>query len=329
MKEKKVVVIGGGTGSFMVLSGLKKWPVFLTAVVTVTDDGGSTGRLRDEFGFLPVGDMRQCIAALSDSQADSFLNKLLLYRFAKGGWGLKGHNLGNLILTALEDIAGSEIKGLELASQIFKLKGEVVPVSLELVRLVAHYKSGEKIEGEHKIEGNKLEKDDRIEKLKTKPQGRINPRAKKAILKADLIILGPGDFFNSTIANLVIKDVPQAIKKSKAKIVYIVNLMTLRSQTEGFRASDHVKTLEKYLGRKVDYILVNKTPIPPKILKTYREKEGESPVEDDLGEDKRVIRDDFLDRRKFKKTPGDALKRSLIRHHPEKLARKIIALLIR
>lgn len=329
-KKKKIVVIGGGTGSFMVLSGLKKHDVDLTAIVAVTDDGGgSTGRLRDEFGFLPVGDMRQCIAALSNSQDDSSLNKLLLYRFAKGEPGLKGHSLGNLILTALEDISGSEVKGLELASQIFKLKGEVVPVSLKLVRLVAHYKSGKKIEGEHKIEINRLKKGDRIVHLETRPIARINSRAKKAILAADLIILGPGDLFDSTIANLVIKGVPQAVKKSKAKTVYIVNLMTLRSQTEGFKVSDHLKTLEQYLSRKADYVLVNKTPIPQKILKTYQEKESEFSVKDDLGKDKRVIRGDFLDKRKIKKAPGDTLKRSLIRHHPGKLAKKIITLLKR
>lgn len=327
-KRKKIVVIGGGTGSFMVLSGLKRYPLDLSAIVAVTDDGGSTGRLRDEFGFLPVGDMRQCIAALSTSQTNSFLNKLLLYRFNRGERGLKGHSLGNLILTALEDIAGSEIKGLELASQIFKLKGEVVPVSLRLVRLVAHYKSGKKIVGEHNIEVNKLKKSDRIVRLETTPVARINPRAKKAISEADLIILGPGDLFDSTIASLVIKGVPRAIKKSKAKIIYIVNLMTLCSQTEGFKASDHVRVLEEYLGRKVDYILLNKTPIPAKILRTYREKEGEFSVEDDFGQDKRVIRGHFLDKRKFRKNSGDALKRSLIRHNSEKLAKKIITLQI-
>ncbi len=328
-KKKKIVVIGGGTGSFMVLSGLKKHDLDLIAIVAVTDDGGSTGRLRDEFGFLPVGDMRQCIAVLSNSQGNDFLDKLLLYRFVKGERGLKGHSLGNLILIALEDIAGSEVKGLELASQIFKLKGEVIPVSLKLVRLVVHYKSGKKIKGEHKIEINKLKKGDRIVKLETTPIAKINSRAKEAILTADLIILGPGDLFDSTIANLIIKGVPQAIKKSKAKIIYIVNLMTLCSQTEGFKVSDHVKTLEQYLGRKVDYVLVNKTSIPQKIIKTYQRKESEFPVKNDLGEDKRVIRGDFLDKRKIKKAPGDVLKRSLIRHNPEKLAKKIITLLNR
>lgn len=324
---RRIVIIGGGTGSFVVLSGLKKWPVALAAIVAVTDDGGSTGRLRDEFGFLPVGDMRQCIAALSDENIDSHLMNLLLYRFDKGEKGLKGHSLGNLILTALEDITGSESRGLEMAGQIFKLKGQIFPVSLKLVKLVAYYNNGKKIVSEHKIEVKKLKQGERISKLTTQPKARINPRAKKLIEQADLIILGPGDLFDSTIANLVIQGVPPAIKKSGALIVNVVNLMTLRSQTEGFKASDHVKTLEQYLGKKVDYILMNTASIPKKILKNYREKEGEYPVADDLGKDERVIRGDFLDRKKFKKSSGDVLKRSLIRHSPEKLARKIIKIL--
>lgn len=325
--KKKVVVIGGGTGSFVVLSGLKKYPLDLVAVVTVTDDGGSTGRLRDEFGFLPVGDMRQCIAALSTTESNSALKNLLLYRFSRGEKGLKGHSLGNLILTALEDISGSEIKALELASEIFKLDGRVLPVTLKLVRLEAWYRSGKKILGEHKIETNKLQKNDRIIKLKTLPRAKINPRVKTAVENAHLIILGPGDLFDSTIANLVIIGVPEAIKKSRAKIVQVINLMTLKSQTEGFTASEHLKTLEKYLDKRVDYILVNKTPIPAKILEIYHQKEDEHPVKDDLKRDSRVIRGDFLDRRKFKITPGDVLKRSLIRHDPEKLAKKIVSLL--
>lgn len=326
MKKPKIVVVGGGTGSFVVLSGLKKYPVDLNAVVSVTDDGGSTGRLRDEFGFLPVGDLRQCIVALSENEDDSLLKKLLLYRFNKGEKGLKGHSLGNLILTALADIAGSGSKGLEFASKIFKLKGKVLPVSLKPGILVAYHNSGKKIVGEYNIEINKLKKGEGITNLVTFPEASINPGAKKILEAADLVIFGPGDLFNSTIANLVIKGVPEAIKKSKAKIVYVLNLMTLKSQTDGFMASHHVTTLEKYLKKPIDYILVNKEKIPQKILKIYKEKEGEDLVIDDLGKDKRVIRGDFLDKKKVKKTPGDVLKRSLIRHSSEKLAKKIMSL---
>lgn len=324
-KAQKIVCIGGGTGSFVVLSGLKKYPVDLTAVVTVTDDGGSTGRLRDEFGFLPAGDMRQCLAALSDARQDSFLKKLLLYRFDKGEKGLRGHNLGNLILTALEDLAGSESAGLEAAGHIFRLQGRVLPVSLKLVKLAAKYASGKNIVSEHLIEENILAQNDRIKNLYTVPAAVINPRVKTAIAKANLIVMGPGDLYGSTIANLIIKGVPEAIKKSPAKIVYIVNLMTLTSQTNYFTAQDHVRELEKYLGKKVDYILFNHSKIPSKVLALYAQKK-EYPVKDDLGVDKRVIRGDFLSERKVKNFQSDPLKRSLIRHSSGKIARQIMSL---
>jgi len=325
LKLKKIVVIGGGTGSFVVLSGLKKYPVELSAIVAVTDDGGSTGRLRDEFGFLPAGDMRQCLAALS-GETEDFLHKLLLYRFDKGEKGLRGHNLGNLILTALEDLTGSESAGLQAASEIFRLKGKVLPVSLKLVKLAARYKSGETIISEHLIEENKLAKDDRIAKLYTVPFTSINPAAKKAIVQADLLVLGPGDLYGSTIANLVIKGMRSAIRDSKAKICYILNLMTLCSQTNYFTACDHLQVLEKYLGKKVDYVVVNTSQIPKDVLQFYAKK-GEYSIVDDLGGDKRVVRKKLLSEHKVKKPSSDPLKRSLIRHSSGKLAKIIIKLL--
>lgn len=320
--KANIVVIGGGTGSFVILSGLKKYPFNLTAVVAVTDDGGSTGRLRDEFGFLPVGDMRQCVAALSD---DLLLKDVLLYRFEKCK-GLKGHNLGNLILTALEDMSGSESKALELASNIFRIRGKILPVSLKLVKLTAEYKSGKKIISEHKIEINRLGKDDRIIRLYTIPSASVNPKAAKATEQADLIILGPGDLFGSTIANLVIKGVPEAIRQSKAKVILIVNLMTIKSQTHGFTALDHVNQIEKYLGKKVDFIIMNTKKIPSKVIQAYQ-KLDEHSVVDDLGKDKRVIRGDFLASSYFKKSKADQLKRSLLRHDSRKLASCIVSLI--
>lgn len=325
MKNKqkpKIVVIGGGTGSFVILSGLKKYPPELTAVVAVTDDGGSTGRLRDEFGFLPVGDMRQCIAALSEN---SLLKDILLYRFEKGK-GLKGHNFGNLLLTVLEDTAGSESRALEVASRIFRIKGQILPVSLKLVKLAAKYKSNKTILSEHKIEINSLKKGDKIVKLYTIPKASINPKSAEAIKKANLIVLGPGDLFGSTIANLIIKGVPNAIRQSKAQVVLIINLMTIKSQTHGFTALDHLKELEKYLGKKVDYIIINDKKIPDKIEKSYK-KLDEYPVVDDLAKDKRVTRGDFLASRYFKKSKADSLRRSLLRHDSGKLASCIVSLL--
>ena len=323
-KQKKVVVIGGGTGSYVVLSGLKAYDLKIVAVTTVGDDGGSTGRLRDEFWFLPAGDMRQCIAALSEE--NGYLRDLLLYRFDKGEKGLRGHNLGNLIITALEDLTGSESRALMTMGKIFSLKGRVLPVSLEMAKIGAKYSTGKRIISEHLIEENVLRPGEKIEKLFTKPEIFINPSLKRELKDADLIVFGPGDLYNSTIANLIVSGVPESLVKSKAKIVQIMNLMTLASQTSGMTMSDYVAELEKYLTRKVDYILINKREISEDIIENY-EKSGESPIFDDLGKDKRVIRRDLMSLRTVQKNSSDTLKRSLIRHSSTKIARALMSIL--
>jgi len=322
-KQKKIVVIGGGTGSSVLLSGLKSYPVDLTAITPVTDDGGSTGRLRDEFGFLPVGDMRQCLAALASD--NSLLRHLLLYRFTKGK-GLAGHNLGNLILTVLEDLVGSGPEAIMAASRIFRLKGKVVPISKKLVKLAADYTSGKTIVSEHKIETHRLRPGEQIAKLYTVPLARINPAAKQAIINAQAIILGPGDLYNSTIANLIIQGTKSAIKQSKAKFIYIVNLMTLNSQTHDYTAQDHLREIEHYTGRKMDHIIINRQPIPAKIIKAYRLLH-EHPVIDDLAKNSRIIRRSLLASETYKKVSSDSLKRSLLRHDSKKLAQIITSLI--
>lgn len=315
----KIVVIGGGTGSYVLLSGLKEYPVNLTAIVPVTDDGGSTGRLRDEFGFLPVGDIRQCLAALASQSG--LLHELLLYRFNKGK-GLAGHNLGNLILTALEDMVGSEPEAMVAAAKIFRLKGRVMPIANQLVKLVAYYSTGRKIISEHKIETHLLLPGEKITRLSTSPLTDINPVAAEAIKTADLIILAPGDLYNSIIANLIIRGAKDSLMQSRAKLLYVVNLMTLNSQTHGFTALDHVQAIEKYSGRSTDYIIVNNQPIPANILKLYQ-TQHEYPVEDDLGSDPRVTRDHLIAMVTFAKQPGDKLKRSHLRHDFKKLSKTI------
>ncbi|MEK7622719.1 MAG: gluconeogenesis factor YvcK family protein [Patescibacteria group bacterium] len=325
MQQKKIVVIGGGTGSFVLLSGLKNYPVDLTAIVPVTDDGGSTGRLRDEFGFLPVGDIRQCLAALA--KENGLFQKLFTYRFEKGK-GIKGHSLGNLFLTALEDILGSEPAAVEQISKLFRLKGTILPISRQMVKLAAEYSDGQTIISEHKIEVHRLKKNERIVKLYTLPQALINPQAKVAIETAELVIFAPGDLFNSLIASLVVKGSRSALQRSQAKLVYIVNLMTLNSQTNYFTALDHIKELEKYSGRKIDSIIVNNQPIPPVILQAYK-TQTEYSVEDNLGEDSRVIRQPLLANTPYQKPTSDSLKRSLLRHDSAKLARTIIKLINR
>ncbi len=322
-RQKKLVVIGGGTGSFVLLSGLKKHPVDLTAIVPVTDDGGSTGRLRDEFGFLPVGDMRQCLAALAPD--NSYLRKLLVYRFDKGK-GLKGHNFGNLLLTALGELVGSQPEAVSQAARIFRLKGNVMPISNKLVKLTAKYSTGKVITSEHKIETHHLKKGESITKLTTTPKATINPDAQNAIKKADLIILAPGDLFNSLIANLIIGGTTKAIKNSKAKLVYVVNLMTLNSQTHQFSAKDHLKTLESYLPKPIDHLIINNQRLPNKIINAYQKLE-EYPVKDDLTNEPRVIRKALLANSAYKKSKSDSLKRSLLRHDSNRLAKEIIKLI--
>lgn len=318
-----MVVIGGGTGSSVLLSGLKQYPVELTAIVPVTDDGGSTGRLRDEFGFLPVGDIRQCLAALAPE--NSRLKQLLLYRFDKGD-GLAGHTLGNLILTAMEDMVGDEPGAVMETAKIFRLQGKVLPVTKALVKLVAHYSSGKIIESEHAIEAYRLAKDERIVKLITQPAATVNPDARAALLNADAIVLAPGDLFNSIISSLIIEGMSEALRQTKAKLFYVLNLMTLNSQTNYMTAADHVKTMESYTGRPVEAIIVNRQRVPEKILAAYV-KELEFPVEDNLRNDPRVFREDLLADDQYVKPKSDQLKRSWLRHDPDKLAATIIKLL--
>lgn len=322
----KIVVIGGGTGSFVVLSGLKRHEVELGAVVTVADSGGSTGRLRSEFGFLPIGDIRQCLAALAKENGQDYIRQLLLYRFSKGGKGLTGHNLGNLLLTALTDLTGSEPKAIEVASRIFRLHGKVYPVSLDTVDLVATYEDGSQIVGEHEIDEPQGGGGKRIVRLASRKPAKLYSQVKAAILAADMVILSPGDLYTSLLPNLIIAGMPEALGKTSAKLVYVMNLMTRYSQTHGLTATGHVRELEQYSRRKLDRILVNSTPIPPPILAMYRRENG-YPVADDLGSDPRVTRADLLNRQAVPKAKGDKLQRSLVRHDPEKVAQALIKLL--
>jgi len=324
-KKPKIVVIGGGTGSFVVLSGLKKYPVELTAVVTVADSGGSTGRLRTEFGFLPVGDIRQCLAALAKENKQQYIHQLLLYRFSKGT-GLKGHNLGNLILTALTDMVGSEPKAIEIASRIFRLKGNVFPVSLNKVDLVAEYEDGSRLVGEHKLDEPKHKGGKRIVKLGFTKPAHLYPKVREALSEADLIVFCPGDLYASLLPNLIVKGMKNTLVKANAPLIYITNLMTRYSQTDNYSAADHVREVEKYAGRKLDKILINNRPIPKKIIEFYKKEKG-SPVRDDLGNDLRVLRKDVLNKKLVVKKKGDVVERSLVRHHSQKLAKELVKLI--
>lgn len=328
--RKNIVVIGGGTGIHPVLRGLKEYwgDYYTTAIITMADSGGSTGRLRDEFGQLPVGDVRMALAALSEDvdQHDELLRELFLYRFDKGE-GLDGHNFGNLLLVALTDMLGSESAAIKTAGRILRIRGSVVPVTADKVHLVATYDDGGVAECEHDIDEPCLERtNSRIISLTTEPVAHIAPDAKQAIEAADLILLGPGDLYASLFANCVVAGVPEAIQASKGKFVFLSNLMTEPGQTNGMKASDHVREVMKYVGRAPDTVIVNTSIVPETLLARYAES-NQSPVEDDTDTlDCNVVKADLLSNEEVVKKTGDVLKRSLVRGDADKMAKVIIDL---
>jgi uncharacterized cofD-like protein len=317
---KNITVVGGGTGTFVVLSGLKNRKLDLSVVVSMMDSGGSTGRLRDQLGVLPPGDLRQCLVALSD--APLLWRKLFLYRFENGD--LKGHNFGNIFLAALEKVSSNYEEAIATISYVLKTKGKVYPVTLDKLHLVAEYENGKIITGEGLIDENHAEKS-RIKTAYLVPAGHANAKAVEAIEKSEYIVIGPGDLYTSIIPVLLVKGVKEAISNNKAKIIYIMNLMTKSGQTTGYKASDHLVDLAKYLGRNPDFVLVNNTEILPEILKSY-EKYNEIRVENDLKEYEKgvtIIEDDLIDNEKQEVDTSDILYRSILRHDSEKVAKSI------
>jgi uncharacterized cofD-like protein len=319
---KKITVIGGGTGTFVVLSGLKKYPLDLSVVVTMMDSGGSTGRLRDQLGILPPGDLRQCLVALSD--APLLWRKLFLYRFEKGD--LKGHNFGNIFLAALEKVSGTYNEAIETASYVLKTKGQVLPVTFDKLHLVAEYENGKKVTGESLIDENHLEKS-KIKIAYLEPQGQANPKAIKTIEESEYIVIGPGDLYTSIIPVLLVTGVKEAINRSKAKIIYIMNMMTKSGQTTNYKASDHVVDLFKYLGREPNYVLINDGQISPEILSSYGYYNEVEVINDLTAKDGyQIIEKDLIDRKKVEKNSSDILYRSILRHDSEKVAKVLVSI---
>ena len=307
--KKKIVVIGGGTGVFTVLTGLKPCFDNLTAIVTMADDGGSTGILREEFGILPPGDIRRALLALSSSN-DKMLAQLFSYRF-KQGFGLTGHTFGNLLITVLERITNDFEKAVNEAGKILSVKGKVIPVTLGNARLIAELENGQKIVGETNIDIPKHDGHIKIKSVSLKPAVKLNPNAKKAIMKADIVIIGPGDLYTSIIPNLLVDGMKESLKKTKAKKIYISNVMTKFGETNDFKATDFIKTISDYLGKDVlDYAIVNNKKPSLKKLASYV-KEKSDFVIPDLDKVKTgkisVIKTDLLRSGKF------------IRHDPAKL----------
>ena len=292
----------------------------------MTDSGGSNRVIRDEFGLLPTSDIRQCIVALASSKANGVLRELFTYRYNQGT-GITGMSFGNLFMAALTDIYGSQEEAIKKTCEILDVEGDIIPVTFENTNLVARYENGQQVLGEHYIdEPDPRLGDLKIVELEVFPKVEANKKALQSIKEADLIIFGPGDLYTSIICNLVVDGIAKAIKKSKAKKVYVVNLMTKFGQTSEFTATDHLNELEKYLGRNViDYSLINKTTkYSKKILSRYSQ-ENAKPVIDDLKS--RVIRANFISTDIPQKHNADKLIRSLIRHDSEKLAAEINKLL--
>lgn len=316
---KNIVAVGGGTGTPVVLAGLKRNPNHhLTAVVAVTDSGGSTGRLRQEFNFLPVGDLRQCLAALAADDISEEMFNLLYYRFSGNG-GLKGHNLGNLILTAFEDIKQTPGEAVAAVSKIFRTKGEVYPVTETLADLVAEYEDGSKQIGEHFLDDH-TQGGKNIAQLSLTIPSPIYSPVKSALAGADLIVLGPGDLYGSLIPHALVEGFKEALQGSPAKFAYAVNLMTHYSQTHNMTAKDHVDVVSRYFGRQPDYVIVNDGPISQELLEAYAAQK-EYPVANNLADQglTKVIHGDFVAQVKIQLNSNDEVKRSLLRHDAEKL----------
>lgn len=313
---KKVVVIGGGTGNFVVLRGLKKYPLDLTAIVSMADDGGSTGILRDELGVLPPGDVRQCLVALSNSSR--LMRSLMNYRFENGGLG--GHSFGNLLLSALEKVTGSFEKAVEEAGKILYIKGKVIPVTTHQVRLKMILNNRDVIEGERAIYLNQ-EIDQGYKTIYLEPYPKVNPRVIEEINNADLLVIGPGGLHTSLIPNLLVEGVSQAIRHSDARKVFVLNLMNRKGQTTGYRSSHYLKELVRFLGEDVfDHILVNVQKPPKELIDVYA-NEGEL-VENDLNDERCVFAHMLGGLAEARRR--DLLKRNLIRHDSKKLAEELM-----
>ncbi|MBI3742770.1 MAG: YvcK family protein [Chloroflexi bacterium] len=281
-QRKNVVVIGGGTGSYNALSGLKKFACDLTAVVAMTDSGGSSGRLRDEFGHLPPGDLRQCLLALSpDDHASLLLRQLFNYRFDKGT-GLDGHSFGNLFLTALTEVTGSTETAVLEMGRLLGIRGKVLPVTLTNSNVVARLQNGKTVVGEANLDRREIDPDVPIDYVYLEPKAFVYPLTAQAILDADAIVIGPGDLYTSIVPNLLVDGVCEAIQRSRGTRIYVCNIMTKRGESSGFKASDFIREVQTYLGSRSipEYVLVNTELIPERVLQRYQ-TEGAEAVEYD------------------------------------------------
>jgi uncharacterized cofD-like protein len=309
----KIVVVGGGTGLSTLLRGLKVYSANITAIVTVADDGGSSGRLRQEFGVLPPGDIRNCLAALADQE--KLLTELFQYRFQAGG-GLVGHSFGNLFLTAMSEITGDLERAIAASSQVLAVRGRVLPATLSDVRLWAELADGRRIEGESNI----TEADGKIVKIGCNPgKPPALPAAIKAIEEADYIIIGPGSLYTSIIPNLLVPEIADAIASCSVPRIYVCNIMTQPGETVGYSVSDHIRAIDEACGKQLfNAVLVHRKVPSAQSLINYAQVNS-NPVFLDresvakLG--RRIVLSNVMDEDEHT---------NLVRHNPERLARVLL-----
>jgi uncharacterized cofD-like protein len=313
VRNPKVVAIGGGTGLSVILRGLKKYTDNLTAIVTVGDDGGGSGKLREELGILPPGDIRSCILALADDE--NVMQELFNYRFPGGP--MAGQSFGNLFLAAMNGISHDFYDAVRRTSDVLQIKGEVLPVTLSQMVLMATLKNGDVVEGESSIPRAALEKQSPITQIFLKQDDiRPLPETIEAIKNADMIVLGPGSLYTSVIPNLLVKDVARAIFDSRARRFYICNIMTQPGETDGYTQEDHIRAIENHLdqaeGRIFDYVVANIGNLPKSIEEKYKKCEStvvetKSPIEQ-----YEYILDDYV-----------VMENGFVRHDADLLARRI------
>ncbi len=310
---KKVVRIGGGSSGYTVLHGLKQYPLDITAVVNMFDSGGSSGVLRDEYGVLPPGDVRRALAALAEGRRGDILRNLFNFRFDEGG-SVSGHSFGNLFLTALSSIYGSDIDAIRKASEVLDISGKVLPVSLDKSDIHATFEDGSEVVGETNIDIPKHDGSLKIVNVYLEPPAKLFEESDAAIREADIIVIGPGDLYTSIMPNILVTGMQEALQQSRAKKVVICNMMTKWGETHGFKASDMVRELTRYSGiKKFDYAICNTARIDPTLIAAYEaERKYPMPCDDALTEyAEHVIKGDFFS------------EADVARHDSEKVARVI------
>ncbi len=326
LRTPNIVVIGGGTGSFTLLQGLKEFTSNISAVVNMSDDGGSTGKLRDELGTLPPGDIRQCLVALSNLPE---VRELFDFRFGKGLMpGMEGHSLGNVILSSLElQYQGDYEKAISIASKMLSITGQVIPVTLENHRLVMRDGST-LVKGQYRIAQRAMVSPER--RVELEPKATINPVAQQAILAADSIVLAPGNLYGSLLPALCADGVQQTLARAKGKVVMVANLVNKPNQTDGWHVVDYVHEFEKYIGKgQIDYVLYNNQPPPVELLQVYA-ADGEYPV--DITESRfaetttQAIGAPLVSGSIYLPKQHDKLKRTLIRHDGQAVGQELMRL---